>query len=59
MGRGFLSPAPFTGGAGNNTNLVAMKHEGGNAYHTGTWGKMEKKWAEALKKGEPVSVEVI
>ncbi len=46
------------GGVGNNANLVAMKHEGVNAYHTGTWGQMEKKWAEALKRGEKVSVDI-
>ena len=46
------------GGVGNNANLVAMKHQGVNAYHTGTWGKMEKSWAQALKDGKKVKVDI-
>lgn len=46
------------GGIGNNANLVAMKHQGVNAYHTGTWGKMEKSWAKALKDGKKVKVDI-
>nr|WP_262904675.1 DNA/RNA non-specific endonuclease [Hymenobacter lucidus] len=46
------------GGAGTNANLVAMKHEGVNAYHTGKWGQMEKAWAKALKEGKTVEVDI-
>ncbi|UOQ74806.1 DNA/RNA non-specific endonuclease [Hymenobacter cellulosilyticus] len=46
------------GGIGNNANLVAMKHEGVNAYPNGTWGSMEKAWADALARGEKVYVDI-
>ena len=46
------------GGIGNNANMVPMLHDGVNAYPNGTWGKMEKKWADALNEGKKVKVDI-
>ena len=46
------------GGIGNNANMVAMMHDGVNAYPNGTWGSMEKGWADALADGKKVHVEI-
>jgi len=40
------------GGHGNNSNMVAMMHDGVNAYPNGTWGSMENTWADALNEGK-------
>ena len=45
------------GGIGNNANVLAMDKLVNN-YHKGTWGKMEKAWAKALKDGKKVEVEI-
>ncbi|MCB2409399.1 DNA/RNA non-specific endonuclease [Hymenobacter lucidus] len=46
------------GGHGNNSNMVAMMHDGVNAYPNGTWGSMEKSWADALADGKKVHVDI-
>ena len=46
------------GGVGNNANLVPMLHDGVNAYPNGTWGSMEKSWADALAEGKKVHVDI-
>jgi hypothetical protein len=46
------------GGHGNNSNMVAMMHDGVNAYPNGTWGSMEKEWADALNNGKKVNVDI-
>jgi hypothetical protein len=46
------------GGIGNNANMVAMMHDGVNAYPNGTWGSMEKAWADALAAGKKVEVDI-
>jgi DNA/RNA non-specific endonuclease len=46
------------GGIGNNANMVAMLHDGVNAYPNGTWGSMEKAWADALAAGKKVEVDI-
>jgi hypothetical protein len=45
------------GGIGNNANVLAMD-KAVNNYHKGTWGKMEKAWAKALREGKQVNVEI-
>jgi hypothetical protein len=54
---GHLIGAQF-GGHGANANMVAMLHDGVNAYPNGTWGSMEKKWADALAEGKKVHVDI-
>ncbi|HEX8350373.1 MAG TPA: DNA/RNA non-specific endonuclease [Hymenobacter sp.] len=54
---GHLIGAQF-GGHGANGNMVAMMHDGVNAYPNGTWGKMEKAWANALNEGKKVKVDI-
>ena len=46
------------GGHGNNSNMVAMLHDGVNAYPNGKWGSMEKRWADALNDGKKVQVDI-
>jgi DNA/RNA non-specific endonuclease/Pretoxin HINT domain/Domain of unknown function (DUF4280) len=45
------------GGHGNNANVLAMDKLVNN-YHKGTWGKMEKAWAQALRDGKKVKVDI-
>jgi hypothetical protein len=54
---GHLIGAQF-GGHGANGNMVAMMHDGVNAYPNGTWGSMEKSWADALNEGKKVHVDI-
>ena len=54
---GHLIGAQF-GGAGNNANMVPMKHEGVNAYPNGTWGSMEDNWKKSLDEGKTVDVKI-
>jgi filamentous hemagglutinin len=54
---GYLIGSQF-GGHGNNSNMVAMMPDGVNAYPNGTWGSMEKTWADALSEGKSVHVEI-
>jgi hypothetical protein len=54
---GHLIGAQF-GGHGANANMVAMMHDGVNAYPNGKWGKMEKAWANALNQGKKVKVDI-
>ena len=46
------------GGWGTKENLVAMNHAKVNAYPNGEFGKLEKKWADELKKVPPSDVKV-
>jgi hypothetical protein len=38
--------------------VVALLHDGVNAYPNGTWGSMEKKWADALADGKKAKVDI-
>lgn len=46
------------GGVGTAENMTAMNHAKVNAYPNGEFGKLEKRWADELKKTPPSKVEV-
>ncbi|MBI1905048.1 MAG: DNA/RNA non-specific endonuclease [Rhodocyclales bacterium] len=45
------------GGYGGPENLTPM-HKDINKYHGGSWGDMERNWAEHLKAGDTVHVKI-
>ncbi|GAB4002294.1 hypothetical protein GCM10028807_60650 [Spirosoma daeguense] len=46
------------GGVGTSENLVAMNHAQVNAYPSGDFGALEKRWADSLNDGNKVHVKI-